>query len=53
MIKLKFLTLLTLLLLTFNANAAFDAVKSDGSVVTWGDAYRGGDSRKVAFDLVS
>ena len=30
---------------------AFAAVKSDGSVVTWGHAYHGGDSRSVAVQL--
>ena len=30
---------------------AFAAVKGDGSVVTWGDARKGGDSEKVKFEL--
>ena len=30
---------------------AFAAVKADGSVVTWGDADSGGDSRAVAAQL--
>ncbi|WP_417040777.1 Calx-beta domain-containing protein [Cylindrospermopsis raciborskii] len=32
---------------------AFAALKSDGSVVTWGDSTRGGDSRSVSSSLTS
>jgi alpha-tubulin suppressor-like RCC1 family protein len=37
----------------YSTSAAFAALKSDGSVVTWGDAANGGDSTTVAAALAS
>lgn len=37
----------------FNSESAFAALLSDGSVVTWGDAYSGGDSSHVQTQLVN
>ena len=37
----------------FSTDTAFAAVKSDGSVVTWGSAGSGGDSSAVSSDLAS
>jgi hypothetical protein len=34
-------------------NSAFAALKTDGSVVTWGDSIRGGDSSSVSASLTS
>jgi alpha-tubulin suppressor-like RCC1 family protein len=37
----------------YSTSEAFAALKSDGSVVTWGSTYRGGDSSAVAASLTS
>ena len=37
----------------FSTNSAFAALKADGSVVTWGDSWYGGDSSAVSSDLAS
>ena len=37
----------------YTTNSAFAALKEDGSVITWGDSYHGGDSSKVSEDLGS
>ncbi|WP_050784618.1 beta strand repeat-containing protein [Cylindrospermopsis raciborskii] len=37
----------------FSNDGAFAALKSDGSVVTWGDSTRGGDSSSVSSSLTS
>ena len=37
----------------FSNHAAFAALKSDGSIVTWGNASWGGDSSSVSSELNS
>ena len=37
----------------FGSSGAFSAIKSDGSVVTWGNSDRGGDSTTVDFSSSS
>jgi coenzyme F420-reducing hydrogenase beta subunit len=36
----------------YSTDRAFAALKSDGSVVTWGYSTRGGDSSSVSADLM-